>query len=269
MNENDLQLLVDFRRDIPEPEPETAQRIYRLATGTSAHERTLVGRKRLWSRRPRLVLAALVTTLAVAAGAGAAIYQYVDDSSPGLSSGFSAFNRLPPVTSLPTQSGFELTGHTPADMMGVSITQFEQGLRLLQTNLTLGPSDTQGQGQLYAYIGDDNDNTYCMILTGQGAECVTPQNAPHINPYYPGVMPAVFPGNPGETPAVTALVADDVSSISLVTNGQSADIPIVNNSIYANLTGIKAGDTISLDATYSDGGTHEFPLQNCLTPSQC
>ncbi|HEY5294905.1 MAG TPA: hypothetical protein VIJ70_05470, partial [Gaiellaceae bacterium] len=199
MNEGDLQLLVEFRHDIPEPDAEATQRIYRLATGKGMPGRHIPGRRQpLWSRRPRLMLAALVATLAVAAGAGAAIYQHLD-SSPGLSSGFSAFNHLPPVTSLPAQSGFfQLTGHTPADMMGVSVTQFEHGLRLLQTDLTLGPGNTHGQGQLYAYIGAND--TYCLFLTGQGAECVTKQNAPTINTFYPGVMPSIFPGNPGETP---------------------------------------------------------------------
>jgi hypothetical protein len=60
VNSDDLQLLVDFRNDVPAPDEATAERIYRLATTTR------VGRRRVFAlhafRRPRLVLAPAAAT---------------------------------------------------------------------------------------------------------------------------------------------------------------------------------------------------------------
>jgi hypothetical protein len=252
MTHDDLQLLRDFRRDVPAPDEETARRIYRLATAAHPLRRGLF---RLgWRRRPRLLVAVVAATLAVAGGASALAVHYLGPS-PGFTAGFSSYDRLPPAAwprSLP-RVGLE---HA-AGYLGVSTTEFEQGLRLLRTGLTLGPGRSQGEGELYAYIGDDH-TTACMFLTGQGGGCVNAANAPRVQ----GLMSHVLPGYPGQTPAAVAIVADNVKSVDLVINGESTSVPIVNNSIYADLNSLQAGDTIELHATYEDGSTWVYPLFN-------
>ena len=60
MNSDDLQLLVEFRNEVPAPDEATARRIYRLATTSR------VGRRRVFPlhvlRRPRLVVAPAAAT---------------------------------------------------------------------------------------------------------------------------------------------------------------------------------------------------------------
>jgi hypothetical protein len=250
---DDLQLLRDFRRDVPAPDEETARRIYRLAT--AAHPRRR-GRFRLgWRRRPRLLVAVVAAALAIAGGASALAVHYLGPSSPGFTAGFSAYDRLPPAawpSSLPRVGLDRAAGY-----MGVSTTDFQQGLRLLRSGLTLGPGRSQGEGKLYAYIGDDY-TAACMFLTGQGGGCVNAANAPRVH----GLMSHLFPGYPGQTPAAVAIVADNVKSVDLVINRKSTNVPIINNSIYADLNGLQADDPIELHATYEDGSTWVYPLFN-------
>jgi hypothetical protein len=61
-------------------------------------------------------------------------------------------------------------------------------------------------------------------------------------------------------PGIAALVADNVSSVSLLVNGTPRSLTIVNNSVYTNLKDVWHPDTIALEAKYTDGTSHRFPL---------
>jgi hypothetical protein len=254
MTDNDLQLLRNFRSEVPQPDEATALRIYRLATSNPRKRHKFALRV---PRRPSVVIAAVAATLAVAGGASALAYHYLGPS-PGFSAGFSAFNQLPPA---PWPDSMPTVGYQHAAAYeGVSADEFLHGLRLLRTGLTLGPGDSQGQGALYAYIGDDGKSA-CMFLTGQGGSCFRADFATHVQ----GVMPQINPGYPGQTPALTAIVADNVKSVGLEISGKLTNLPIVNNSIYADLNGLHAGDTISLHVTYDDSSTAIDALLNPLS----
>ncbi len=71
----------------------------------------------------------------------------------------------------------------------------------------------------------------------------------------PGVLPGVFPGYPGQTPAFAAIVADNVKTVELAVRGKRTDLPILNNSVYADLDFVGACDTLAVVTTYRDGGT--------------
>jgi hypothetical protein len=81
MNDHDLQPLIDFRREIREPDAETARHIYRRATQDAARDRGIHG-QRNWTRRPGLLLATGAVALGIAGAAGAITYHYLDSSSP-------------------------------------------------------------------------------------------------------------------------------------------------------------------------------------------
>ncbi|MGD0715720.1 MAG: hypothetical protein ABSB24_16265 [Gaiellaceae bacterium] len=196
------------------------------------------------------MLVGIAVALTLAGGAGA-IARYLG-SSPGFTAGFSAFDRLPAATWPPSMDRVGLE-HSAA-YLGLTPAQAEKRLRVLQTGLTLGPGHTQGQGALYAFLGDNG--TACVFLTGQGGTCLNE----HYSPRFPGVLPMVLPGYPGETPALAAIVADNVSTVRLLVNGTARPLSIVNNSVYTSLKDIASDDTIALEADYADGASHVFPL---------
>jgi hypothetical protein len=97
-----------------------------------------------------------------------------------------------------------------------------------------------------------------MFLSGQGGTCLDLAHLAETD----GVMAQVEPGYPGQTPAVVALVADNVRSVHLEVAGEAASVPIVNNSIYADLVNLQACDTVGLAVTYGDGSTRTLTLPN-------
>jgi hypothetical protein len=248
-------LLAEFRTQVPEPDEATAERVYGFATAARPRGRRLLTSRA--ARRPRFVLAVAAVGLAVAGGASALAVHYLGPS-PGFSAGFSAFNRLPPAPWPDSMPRMALE-HAAANVE-VSPNVFSQRLRLLRTGLTLGPGHTQGQGQLYAYISDDGQSG-CMFLTGQSGACFKSDYARYIQ----GLMPDISPGYPGQSPALAALVADNVTSVDLDLSGQLTRLPIMNNSIYMDLSGLKGSDTIALHVTYDDGSTAVDSLVNPLS----
>jgi hypothetical protein len=195
-----------------------------------------------WSRR---VVVAVVAALVVAAGGTAAVAYHYLGPSPGFTAGLSTFDRLPPAEW--PSSMHRIALERSAAAVGISTSEAEQRLRLLQTGLTLGPEQTQGQGSLYAF--QERPGTACMFLTGQGGTCVTPQSVDYVQ----SVMWAVFPGYPGETPAIVALVADNVRRVEVDISGNTRSIAIVNNSVYADLTGQSTTANVSLIVHFADG----------------
>ncbi len=258
MTATELQLLVEFRNEVTPADDADAERIYALATAARRSSSRLIGFRA--AGRRRLVVAAVVAALAVAGAASALAFHYLGPS-PGFSAGFSAFDQLPPASwpdSLP-RVGLE---HSAA-YVGVTPEQFLQRLRLLRTGLTLGPGQSQDRGALYAYVSADG-LTACMFLTGQTGSCFKADTASRIQ----GVLPQVNPGYPGQTPALTAIVADSVTSIELDISGRLTTLPIINNSVYADLAELRETDSVALRVTYDDGSTAQAPLLNPVaTPS--
>ena len=237
---NDMTLRTALDALVP-PAQEAAE--WEDVIGRSSH-RGAVGRDAARGRSRRVV-AAIAAALVVAAGGTAAVAYHYLGPSPGFTAGLSAFDRLPPAewpSSLP-----RIALEHSAAAVGISTSEAEQRLRLLQNGLTLGPGRTQGHGSLYAFQG--SPGTACMFLTGQGGTCVTPQSVD----YSQSVMWGVFSGYPGETPAIVALVADNVRAVEVDISGNTRSIPIVNNSVYADLTGSSTTPTVSLIVHFADG----------------
>lgn len=239
MTDTDLHLLTDFRSEVPLPETEIAQRVYRRATAA--------GRRR-W-RSPRVVLVGIVVALALTGGAGAIAYHYLG-SSPGFTAGFSAFDRLP-AAAWPASKASSLGLEREAAYLGLTRAQAEKRLRLLQTGLTIGPG--QGPGALYAIVGEGG--TACMVVTDEGGTCLDNRTIRD----FPGVMTLVLP-YADHTAGIAAIVADNVRAIDLLVNGTPRPLTIVNNSVYTNLNDVWSPDTIALEANYTDGTSHRFPL---------
>jgi hypothetical protein len=61
---------------------------------------------------------------------------------------------------------------------------------------------------------------------------------------------------------LVAIVADNVVTTTLVVSGRRRDVPIVNNSAYADLVALEPGEDVSLEAVYADGTVNSFPLVN-------
>ena len=227
----------------PLPGPDFAD-VLRRAHRENAPTR---GARRVARPRRRLVAAVVAAAVAVAGAAGALAYRYLGPS-PGFTAGISAFDRLPPAAwpaSMP-RLGLE---HAAA-YLGIPTAEAESRLRRLQSGLT--------QGDLYAFEGPNG--TVCLFLSGRFGDCLNEANGPRS----PGVMTTFSPGYPDESPAVVAIVADNVRAVTLLVNGQRRNLPIVNNSVYAELVGLASTDTLALEASYADGSTRMFPLLNTL-----
>jgi hypothetical protein len=246
MTDPTTEALRDFRADVPGPDMTTMSRCYRRAVGA---ERSPSGRSARLSglkRRPRVLAAVLAAILGVTGGASALAIRYLGPS-PGLRAGFSSFDSLPPAALPAFLSRQDLERH--AAYIGVPTTEVQERLRLLQSGLPLGPGRTHGEGKLYGLIGENG--TACLFLAGQIGTCVDEANAPHA----PGVLTAVAAGYPGQTPAVVGIVADNVTNISLQRNGERRPVAIVNNSFYAELADMSAGERAVLHMQYADGTT--------------
>jgi hypothetical protein len=246
MNTDELQLLRDFRSGVRDLD---------IAVFETLQPRGLVVRRR---RRVKVAVA-VAAAFVVLTGGAAALAVHFFGPSPAFTSGFSAFDRLPEAewpSSMP-RVGLE---HQAA-YLGLSTGEAEHRLRLLRTGLTLGPGRSVGRGELYVLLGTDGSG--CIELTGEGAGCVLATNTRAM----PGVLPAVFPGYPGQTPAFAAIVADDVNVIELDVSGKRKSLPIINNSVYADLDFVRACDTLAVVATYGDDSTRTLPIHNSVADS--
>jgi hypothetical protein len=95
MSDSDLQILTDFRSEVPEPDEETARRIYALSTAPMAGRRRDMGRltrsrrsrleQRLRHVRPRRRLG--ITAAGVALAASAAVVAFLTVGSSGVTPG--------------------------------------------------------------------------------------------------------------------------------------------------------------------------------------
>jgi hypothetical protein len=110
MSDSNLQTLTDFRSEVPEPDEETAKRIYALSTAPMAERRRDEGRlmrarrsrlePRLRHVRPRRRLVSVTAGIALAAGAAAAAFLTVGSSgvTPGVESAAAAIKKAATLT---------------------------------------------------------------------------------------------------------------------------------------------------------------------------
>jgi hypothetical protein len=97
MIEDELEVLVGFRRGVPAPNEETVQRIYRLATRQRPRSRALLATR--IPRRPRLALAVALVGFVLVPAALAFGGKIVDlfegtPAPPAVSTSFEGFNRF-------------------------------------------------------------------------------------------------------------------------------------------------------------------------------
>jgi hypothetical protein len=108
MSDRDLQNLTDFRSDVPEPDEETARRIYALSTAPMAGGRRDVGRlvrsrrsrlePRLRHARPRRRLVGVTATGVALAAAAAALIVGSSGVTPGLENAAAAIQNAAKLT---------------------------------------------------------------------------------------------------------------------------------------------------------------------------
>ena len=223
----------------------------RLATPDGFHALAWV---RSWRRRTAVAVSVAVLA---AAGAGSALaYQYLGPS-PGFTAGLSGLNSLPTVpwpSSIPKDGLPQLASAT-----GLTASQAEQRMRLVQSGLSLG--DKSGI-DLYAFPGADG--SACVFVTGSGGICLPTWMT--SNPALDGVAWAAWGGDGPITPTgplgVFGLVADNVSGVEADIIGTTRSIPIVNNSFYANYNQITNTESIKLIVHFDDGTTRTFHAPN-------
>ena len=190
----------------------------------------------------RLLVVSVAGAVVIVGGASALAYQYLGPS-PGLISGVSSLDRLPPATTLPNVVARDLDREAAA--AGISVTEAIERMRLLRSGLS--------QGDLYAFRG--TNGTVCFRLTGHVGSCLKDTSMGS-----PGVMWAVSGGYPGEPSALVGIAADNVTALTLVVNGQPTKLAIVNNSFYAELGGQSEIDSMVLEAVYGDGSTKSIQI---------
>lgn len=251
MDESRISPLLTFRACIPIADEAAAQRVAAKVKALNAPSRA----KRRVRRRP---MALVVCAAAIFAAGTAAAVRFLGPT-PGMTGGFSALQQLPPApwpTSM-SRAGLEQA----AAAVGVSTKAFLSQFRLLQSGLSLGLSDAQAEGALYAYVSTDGRQA-CLFLSGQGGNCATTSPVP--SPEFEGIDAMLFPGYGSQAPTVAALASDNVTGIDLQRGAASTSVPIVNNSAFVRLTGLTADTPLHLDVHYGNGACLTFPLINPL-----
>jgi hypothetical protein len=232
-----------------------------LARAASSHPRSPVTRGRfhmlasMRSWRRRTAVAVSVAVLA-ALGAGSALaYRYLGPS-PGFTAGLSGLESLPTVpwpSSIPKDGLPQLASAT-----GLTASQAEQRMRLVQSGLSLGNQSVD----LYAFPGEGG--SACVFVTGSGRICLPTWMT--SNPALDGVAWAAWGGDGPMAPTgplgVFGLVADNVSRVEADISGTTRSIPIVNNSFYANYNQITNTASIKLIVHFDNGTTRTFYAPN-------
>ncbi len=214
-----------------------------------------------WTRssRRRTVVAVSVAALTLVGAASAFAYHFLGPS-PGFTAGLSSLNNLPTApwpASLPRGAL-----NSEASAAGLTPDEAAQRLRLVQSGLSLG-SEAVGTINLYAFAG--NSGTGCLFITGPDAGAICLPTWMTSNPALDGYAAAIAGGRSMHTPgpvAVYGLVADNISAVEVAINGATHNVPIVNNSFYADYDGIVSTDRIELTLQFEDGTTRTTHLPN-------
>lgn len=146
MSDSDLQTLTDFRSEVPEPDEETARRIYALSTAPMAGRRRDMGcltrsrRSRLELRlrhvRPRRRLGITAAGVALAASGAVAAFLTVGSSgvTPGVENAAAAIRKAVSLTAaLPS---------SPAPPTSASLTTASSGRARSSAGTATTPSST-------------------------------------------------------------------------------------------------------------------------------
>jgi hypothetical protein len=212
---------------------------------------------RSWGRRS--VVLAGVVVLAAIGTASAVAYHYLGPS-PGLSAGLSSLDNLPPT---PWPSSLPRTAlDNAAAATGLTPKQAARRLRLVQTGLSLG-QESANDVSLYAFEG--KAGTGCLFITGPDSGGICLPSWMTKNPALDGLAYADGGGSSPRTPgpvAVYGLVADNVSEVDTEISGVAHNVPIVNNSFYADYDRLTSADAITLIVHFDDGTTRTFHLPN-------
>jgi hypothetical protein len=165
-----------------------------------------------------------------------------DADRGGLSAGVSAIDALPPVASLP-QDVLAWVEQSARDI-GNDPNQVKRRVRKLRSNLGARHSD------FYAY--KQANGAICTDLEFQAAACpFSVDNGP------PGIDWFTAGGWESIPRNVVGLVADNVVRVSLVADGTSRTVPIVNNSIFAELP---SDAPVELHLDFRDGRKRTITL---------
>jgi len=230
-----------------------------LVTLRANHVESRTRFSRGFSWRRRSVVLAGVAVLAAVGAASAVAYHYLGPS-PGFSAGLSSLNNLPQA-SWPSSLPRDALDHAAA-ATGLTANEAAQRLRLVQSGVSLGQENVKGIS-LYAFEG--KPGTGCLFITGPDSGAICLPSWMSNNPALDGVAFAVGGGNSMQTPgpvAVYGLVADNVREVQADISGTSHDIPIVNNSFYADYDQLTNQDTIILIVHFTDGSTRTFHSPN-------
>lgn len=168
-------------------------------------------------------------------------------SAPGLPDSVSAMAELPTVADAPRPIAYAM--ERAAHAMGGDGLRATETLKLLRSDL--GPE----KGKIYAY--SPRIGMLCVVHWPRAGTCATGDN-----PDRPDIALLFSPGGPGypgqrrDLPAaVAAVVADNVSSVLLRTNGRARSLEISNNAIFGELAWPAADRPwdVALTVNYDDG----------------
>lgn len=239
MTDNDLQILIDFRSEVAEPDEETAGRVYALATAPTARTHRGVG----WLRRsPRsrlalslVVVAVLVVPTALAFGGKIVDLFEGTPAPPGVSTSFTAMNRMADLT---VQQGFA------AQMPHADVSK-AHGVIEIQTadgpqDLWAAPSDLGGNCYFVSFANDPGPNEK------HGFGGCDPSTPPASNINWGAVWMAAHP----DLLTVWGSVFVDASRVQVaLEDGSTLDLPVVERLFLGSLAkNAKVERVIAFDA---------------------
>jgi hypothetical protein len=188
-----------------------------------------------------------VSAVAVGIAAGlfatfATAHEPRDADRGGLSAGVSALDSLPAVASLPADVA-QWVEQSARDI-GNDPVRAKARVRKLRSGLGARGSD------FYAYR--EENGAICIDLTSQAASC--PESADNGPPGIEWIAAGGWASVPRN---VVGLVSDDVASVALVASGLARPVPIVNNSIFAEL---RSDEPAELQLRFRDGSKRTFTI---------
>ena len=209
----------------------------------------------------RLKLAALVAVVALAAVASAWVQIGRAEApsygrwAPGVHAEVGAMNRVAPDRGAPAEL-LEQVRHI-AKVTGGDSDDAVASLRKLQSGLGVS------KATLYAF--SPGQGAVCLVLWKWSATCPTAEQSrtPGVVSVMSGGYPTEIHGKPATVPTSFAgLVADNVKTITFVNNGESARVPIRNNTFFHVPAEPAAGTPWSMELRvgYDDGSIATLSL---------
>jgi len=209
-----------------------------------------------------VIVAALVAGVLVAGASAVGVLRYGSPTgakygawAPGNSGSVGAMARLPAPANVPddvvaaTRHMASVTGGDPAVAVA--------SLRKLRTGLGVTDSD------FYAFHPTAG-GAACYFITGRGGVCPTAatSNVRGIEWSFGGGYPGNIDGRPQVPGSIDGLVADNVRSVTLTSNGVEIPLEIVNNAFYKEIAEPPSGTPWSLELriTYANRSEKAIPV---------